>query len=369
MPALPVSGAARARRRADLRRGRHHRGGNGRRRQRAGRGSPEGLARRGKSAQRADLPARRASWRDADDHVSTRPRLPGLLIACAHYRPRPLRGAGLTARSRPRLMPALAEIGVFGGSGFYEWFAGAEPVTVETPYGPASAPISVADVGGRRVAFLPRHGPKHTIPAPFVNYRANVWAMRELGVRRIIGPSAVGSLQPELHPGDLVICDQFIDRTTGRSDTYYPGPEVVHISAADPYCPELRALAGRVAGEQSLRFRPTGTVVVVQGPRFSTRAESRWYSRMGWDIVGMTQYPEVILARELEMCYLNLSLVTDYDAGAEGAPEVAAVQAQDVMRVLAANIARVRDLLGMLIPMILATPSCDCQRSLEGARM
>jgi 5'-methylthioadenosine phosphorylase len=266
-------------------------------------------------------------------------------------------------------MPASAEIGVFGGSGFYEWFAGAEQVTLDTPYGPPSAPIAVAEVGGRRVAFVPRHGPKHTIPAPFVNYRANVWAMHELGVRRIIGPSAVGSLQPDLHPGDLMICDQFIDRTTGRSDTYFSGPEVVHISAADPYCPELRALAGRVAGDQSLRFRPTGTVVVVQGPRFSTRAESRWYSRMGWDIVGMTQYPEVILARELEMCYLNLSLVTDYDAGVEGAPEVAAVQAQDVVRVLAANIARVRDLLANLIPMIPATPSCDCQRSLEGARM
>jgi 5'-methylthioadenosine phosphorylase len=266
-------------------------------------------------------------------------------------------------------MPASAEIGVFGGSGFYEWLDSAEEVEVETPFGPPSGSIAVAEVGGRRVAFLPRHGPNHEVPAPFVNYRANVWAMRELGVRRIIGPSAVGSLQPGLHPGDLVICDQFIDRTNGRRDTYYPGPEVVHISAADPYCPELRALAARVAELRSLRFRPNGTVVVVQGPRFSTRAESRWYGRMGWDIVGMTQYPEVILARELEVCYLNLSLVTDYDAGVEGAPEVAAVQAQDVVRVLAANIERVRDLLAFLIPMIPTTPSCNCQRSLEGARM
>ena len=266
-------------------------------------------------------------------------------------------------------MTASAEIGVFGGSGFYAWLAGATQVTVETPYGPPSAPISVADVGGRRVAFLPRHGPRHTVPAPGVNYRANVWAMHELGVRRIIGPSAVGSLQPDLHPGDLVICDQFIDRTTGRSDTYYQGPDVVHVSAADPYCPELRTLAGRVAGDQALRFRPTGTVVVVQGPRFSTRAESRWYGRMGWDIVGMTQYPEVILARELEMCYLNLSLVTDYDAGLEGAPEIGAVQAHDVMRMLAENIARVRDLLAALIPIIPAAPSCHCQQALEGARM
>jgi len=266
-------------------------------------------------------------------------------------------------------MTASAEIGVFGGSGFYAWLAGATQVTVETPYGPPSAPISVADVGGRRVAFLPRHGPRHTVPAPGVNYRANVWAMHELGVRRIIGPSAVGSLQPDLHPGDLVICDQFIDRTTGRSDTYYQGPDVVHVSAADPYCPELRTLAGRVAGDQALRFRQTGTVVVVQGPRFSTRAESRWYGRMGWDIVGMTQYPEVILARELEMCYLNLSLVTDYDAGLEGAAEIGAVQAHDVMRLLAENIARVRDLLAALIPIIPAAPSCHCQQALEGARM
>src|SRR5438270_13402014 len=180
-------------------------------------------------------------------------------------------------------MPGQAEIGVFGGSGFYQRLDGARSIMIDTPYGSPSAPIALADVGGRRVAFLPRHGPGHTIPAPFVNFRANVWAMRELGVSRIIGPSAVGSLQPKLHPGDLVICDQFIDRTTGRPDTYYPGPEVVHVSAADPYCPELRELAGSAARQQDLRFHPTGTVVVVQGPRFSTRAESRWYGRMGWD--------------------------------------------------------------------------------------
>src|SRR5437667_5586588 len=295
--------------------------------------------------------------------------MPGLLVAGAHQRPRALRGAGLTARSRPRLMPAPAEVVVCGGSGFYEWFSGAELVTMETPYGTPSAPISVADVAGRRVAFLPRHGPRHTIPAPFVNYRANVWAMHELGVRRIIGPSAVGSLQPDLHPGDLVICDQFTDRTSGRSDTYYPGPEVVHISAADPYCPELRALAGGVAREQAMRFRPAGTVVVVQGPRFSTRAESRWYGRMGWDIVGMTQYPEVILAREREMCYLNLSLVTDYDAGLQGDAEVRRVTAYEVARVMAQNVTLVQRILQRLVPAIPQELSCDCQRSLAAARL
>ena len=266
-------------------------------------------------------------------------------------------------------MPATAEIGVFGGSGFYEWLDAADEIKVTTPYGPPSGSLALAEVGGRRVAFLPRHGPNHEVSAPFVNYRANVWAMHELGVRRIIGPSAVGSLRPDLHPGDLVICDQFFDRTNGRADTYYPGPDVVHVSVADPYCPELRQLSGRIAEQQSLRFSPSGTVVVVQGTRFSTRAESRWYSRMGWDIVGMTQYPEVSLARELEMCYLNLCLVTDYDVGLEGVPEVSAVQAHEVMRVLAENIVRVRDLLAAMIPIIPAEASCNCQRSLEGARL
>jgi len=266
-------------------------------------------------------------------------------------------------------MPATAEIGVFGGSGFYEWLDAADEIKVTTPYGPPSGSLALAEIGGRRVAFLPRHGPNHEVSAPFVNYRANVWAMHELGVRRIIGPSAVGSLRPDLHPGDLVICDQFFDRTNGRADTYYPGPDVVHVSVADPYCPELRQLSGRIAEQQSLRFSPSGTVVVVQGPRFSTRAESRWYSRMGWDIVGMTQYPEVSLARELEMCYLNLCLVTDYDVGLEGVPEVSAVQAHEVMRVLAENIVRVRDLLAAMIPIIPAEASCNCQRSLEGARL
>jgi 5'-methylthioadenosine phosphorylase len=262
-----------------------------------------------------------------------------------------------------------AEIGVFGGSGFYRWLADAETVAVETPYGPPSGPYAIGTVAGRRVAFLPRHGASHKVPAHAVNYRANVWAMRQLGVRRLIGPSAVGSLRPDLHPGDLVICDQFVDRTRARADTFYPGPQVVHISAADPYCPELRGLAARTAAERGIAHRDTGTIVVVQGPRFSTRAESRWFARMGWDVVGMTQYPEVILARELEMCYLGLSLITDYDVGVEGIPEVQAVQAQDVIRVLESNISKVRDLLTALIPAIPQAPGCECQQALRLAQM
>jgi 5'-methylthioadenosine phosphorylase len=266
-------------------------------------------------------------------------------------------------------MSPAAEIGIFGGSGFYEWLGSTETVSVATPFGEPSAPIAMAEVAGRRIAFLPRHGVQHTIPPSKVNYRANVSAMHQLGVRRIIGPSAVGSLQPEHRPGDLVIADQFIDRTWGRNDTFYHGPDVVHVSAADPYCPELRALAARVAQQQSLPFSATGTVVVIQGPRFSTRAESRWFSGMGWDIVGMTQYPEVILARELEICYLNLSLVTDYDVGLEGAPEISAVQAHDVIKVLAGNVARLRDLLAALIPLIPQARTCLCAHALEAARV
>jgi 5'-methylthioadenosine phosphorylase len=262
-----------------------------------------------------------------------------------------------------------AEIGVFGGSGFYEWLGEGERVEVDTPYGPPSGPLTLASVGGRRVAFLPRHGVGHKIPPHAVNYRANVWAMRELGVRRIIGPSAVGSLRGELHPGEVVICDQFVDRTRGRADTFFPGPEVVHVSAADPYCPELRRLATAAAASQGIAHHETGTIVVVQGPRFSTRAESRWFSGMGWDVVGMTQYPEVILARELEVCYLGLSLITDYDVGVDGLAEVGPVQAHDVMRVLEANIGRVRQLLSALIPQIPEAAGCDCQHALHAARM
>src|SRR6202023_1381484 len=287
--------------------------------------------------------------------------------AGTHHRPLALRGAGLAPRSRTGLMDATAEIGIFGGSGFYEWLDAADEIEIATPYGPPSGSIALAEVGGRIVAFLPRHGPNREVSAPFVTYRANVWAMHELGVTRIIGPSAVGSLKPDLHPGDLVICDQFFDRTSGRADTYYPGPDVVHVSAADPYCPELRELSGRIAEQRSLRFQPTGTVVVVQGPRFSTRAESRWFSRMGWDIVGMTQYPAGLRARELEMCYLNLSLVTDYDAGVEGHLDVKPVSVADVERFFAANTAKVRELILRVITKIPAERTCLCASATKGA--
>ncbi len=194
----------------------------------------------------------------------------------------------------------VAQIGVFGGSGFYTLFESAvEHLSVQTPYGPPSATLAVGRIGEARVAFLPRHGPHHRIPPHQINYRANLWAMAQLGVRRVIAPSAAGSLQPHVKPGDFVACDQFVDRTSGRAQTFYDGPHVVHVSAAEPYCPELRAQVIEVGQELGIPTHERGTVVVVQGPRFSTRAESRWFSSQGWEVINMTQFPEVVLAREL----------------------------------------------------------------------
>lgn len=261
---------------------------------------------------------------------------------------------------------AEAEIGVFGGSGFYSFVDVVDELTVETPYGLPSAPVVIGEVDGRRVAFLPRHGRAHELPPPSIPYRANVWAMRELGVRRIIGPCASGALKPELALGSFVVCDQFVDRTRGRADTFYQGPETVHVSAADPYCSDLRRILVATARELGIPTQDGGTVVVIQGPRFSTRAESRWFQAMGWDVINMTAYPEGILARELELCYANVSMVTDHDAGVEA---VEPVTSDTVMRVFAENNARLRDLLFAAIPRIGPQPDDVCATALTGARV
>jgi 5'-methylthioadenosine phosphorylase len=216
------------------------------------------------------------------------------------------------------------------------------------------------------VAFLPRHGRNHELPPHRIPYRANVWAMRELGVRRLIAPCASGALQPDLGPGAFVVCDQFVDRTWGREVTFYDGPETTHVSAADPYCPELRGILVAAAGELGIPVRDRGTVVVVQGPRFSTRAESRWFQSMGWHVINMTAYPESHLARELELCYANVSMITDRDVGVEGAEPVSA---EAVVRVFRENNDRLRDLLFAAIPKIGPQPEDVCATSLRGARL
>jgi 5'-methylthioadenosine phosphorylase len=261
---------------------------------------------------------------------------------------------------------ADADVGVFGGSGFYSLLEGAEEVDLETPYGKPSAPLTIADVRGRRVAFLPRHGRRHELPPHRIPYRANLWAMRELGVRRIVGPCASGALRSDLALGDFVVCDQFVDRTSGRADTFYDGPATTHVSAADPYCPELRRLLVETARELGIPVRDGGTVVVVQGPRFSTRAESRWFQAMGWDAINMTAYPECHLARELELCYATIAMVTDYDVGVEGGQPVTA---DEVVRVFRENNERLRELLLAVIPNIGPQPEDVCAAALRGARI
>lgn len=268
-------------------------------------------------------------------------------------------------------MEKRADIGVFGGSGFYTFLDNIEEIKVETPYGAPSDRIALARIGDKSVAFLPRHGKDHRLPPHMIPYRANLFAMKSLGVSRIIAPTASGSLQPHIKPGEFVVCDQFVDRTSGRKDTFYDGPVTTHISTADPYCPDLRALAIETAGELELPCHDRGTVVVVQGPRFSTRAESRWFTSLGWEVINMTQYPECVLARELEICYVNIALVTDYDAGLAGNPDITPVSHAEVIDVFNRNVANIKKLLYRMIEKMPGQNerNCPCSRELSTSRL
>jgi len=243
-----------------------------------------------------------------------------------------------------------AEIGVFGGSGFYSLLENVREVKVDTPYGAPSDSVFLADVAGRKVAFLPRHGRNHTLPPHKINYRANVWAMRALGCRAIISPCAAGSLQQNVAPGSFVVCDQFVDRTNGRADTFYDGPIVTHVSAAEIYHPLLRKLAIESIRENGIDCHERGTVVVIQGPRFSSKSESKWFHDQGWEVINMTQYPEAYLCHELGMGVVNISLITDYDSGVHAGTE--AVNAHDVLEVFKSNAERIKkvvlDLIGKI---------------------
>lgn len=262
-----------------------------------------------------------------------------------------------------------AMVGIIGGSGFYSLLEDGHHVTIETPYGPPSAPLALGTVSGVPVAFLPRHGAQHEFPPHVINYRANLWALREAGAAWVVAPCASGSLQTHVRVGDFVVCDQYVDRTSGRRDTFFDGPEAIHVSAAEPFSPVLRDVLVRGCRELDIPVHDRGTVVVIQGPRFSTWAESRWFSAMGWDVINMTAYPEAHLARELCMCYANVSLVTDYDVGLEGLPDVPAVSAEEVAAVFARNNARLRDLLFWVLPRIPDEVDPHCAGALEGARI
>ena len=260
-------------------------------------------------------------------------------------------------------MAGQPDVAVIGGSGFYELLASGEEIKVDTPFGVPSDTIVVGDVAGRQVAFLPRHGRDHRFPPHRIPYRANLWALRSLGVRQVLAPSAVGSLTTALQPGTLVIPDQIVDRTTGREHTYYDADRAVHVPFADPYCPRGRAEAITAARASGWDVEDSGTLVVIGGPRFSTRAESQWYAAQGWTLVGMTGHPEAVLARELALCYTSLSLVTDTDAGvAEGE----GVTQEEVFRAFGENVARLRELVLSIIAALPSERSCPCPDVLSG---
>jgi 5'-methylthioadenosine phosphorylase len=249
-------------------------------------------------------------------------------------------------------MNQRAEIGVFGGSGFYSLLKDVEEVKIDTPYGAPSDAVFLATVAGRKVAFLPRHGRHHTLPPHKINYRANVWAMRSLGVQAIISPCAAGSLQAHVAPTHFVVCDQFVDRTNGRADTFYDGPIVTHVSPADMYDPTLRKLAVETIRENGITCHDGGTVVVIQGPRFSTKSESNWFHDQGWEVINMTQYPEAYLSHEMGMAVVNISLITDYDSGVHAGAE--AVNAHDVLSVFKENSEKIKK---VVLDMISKMPS------------
>jgi 5'-methylthioadenosine phosphorylase len=258
-----------------------------------------------------------------------------------------------------------AEIGVIGGSGFYSFVDDARSVVVSTPFGAPTSPISIGTVAGRRVAFVARHGSGHEYPPHLINYRANLWALRSLGVRQVLAPSAVGSLRADLAAGTIVVPDQVVDRTWGRKHTLFDHvAAVAHVSFADPYCPHGRSAVLQSAPD----LVDGGSLVVVNGPRFSTRAESAWHAAQGWSLVGMTGQPEASLARELALCYTSIALVTDLDAGIVGE---AAVSQAEVLRTFEANLVRLKTVLSETITRLPAAEpdsgaTCSCRHALDG---
>ncbi|MET9870757.1 S-methyl-5'-thioadenosine phosphorylase [Streptomyces sp. NPDC006386] len=263
----------------------------------------------------------------------------------------------MTEATRP-----TASIGVIGGSGFYKLLADAEEFTLSTPYGAPSDTIAIGTVAGRTVAFLPRHGRHHEYPPHKINYRANIWALRSLGVRQVLAPCAVGSLRPELGPGSLVVPDQLVDRTSGRAQTFFD-QGALHVPFADPYCQEGRASVLKAAAAVGVEPNDGGTTVVVEGPRFSTRAESQWFAACGWALVNMTGHPEAVLARELALCYTSIALVTDLDAGIDADESVTQ---EDVFKVFAENTERMRNVVLETIKHLPERRTCRCSAALAG---
>jgi len=259
-----------------------------------------------------------------------------------------------------------AEIGIFGGTGIYDsgLLTESKEIIVDTPFGKTSDSITVGIFKGKKVAFMPRHGRKHTIPPHLINFRANIWAFKELGITRIIAPSAVGSLKHDLKPGDFILPSQFIDFTKSRKYSFFEGEKVVHISVADPFCPELQNAVSKASDKINLKVHKNCTYVCIEGPRFSTRAESKFYKEViGADIIGMTLVPECQLAREAQMCYVSISTVTDYDVWADKP-----VTAKEVLETLSKNVETTRKILSHLPDLIPQQRNCPCEKALSEAQ-
>jgi 5'-methylthioadenosine phosphorylase len=257
-----------------------------------------------------------------------------------------------------------AEIGIIGGTGLYDpkLLKDVEEIELNTPYGAPSDSFTIGEFAGKRVAFLPRHGRKHTIRPTNINVRANIFAFKKLGVQRILAPSTVGSLKEEYKPGDIVFTDQFIDRTTRREQSFYTEGKVCHISVAEPMCPEIRKTLIAVAKEAKISAHSTGTYVCIEGPRFSTKAESKLFRTWGADLVGMTLVPECVLAREAEICYASIATVTDYDCWKDHP-----VSTEEIVTTVKANIEKVKKILAETVAKLPKERSCDCKNALKNA--
>ena len=257
-----------------------------------------------------------------------------------------------------------ADIGIIGGTGVYDpqLLKNVEEIKLHTPYGPPSDSITLGELKGRKIAFIPRHSKKHTIRPTDVNSRANIHALKELGVQRILAPSAVGSLKEEFQPGDVVFVDQFIDRTTKREQSFYTGPQVCHISVAEPICSELRQILIGVADEMNISYHKTGTYICIEGPRFSTKAESKMFRSWGADIIGMTLVPECVLAREAEICYASIATVTDYDVWKDHP-----VSVEEVVKTMSDNVEKVKKIITETILRMPRERGCQCGDALKNA--
>lgn len=259
-----------------------------------------------------------------------------------------------------------AEIAIIGGTGMYDakMLEDARQVSIDTKYGKPSDDITIGTFMGRQSAFLPRHGRNHRIAPHMINYRANIDALKQLGVSRIIAPSAVGSLQDEISPKDFALPSQFIDFTKTRQGSFSEDGKIIHISVADPFCPEIQQCIIDAAHNQGTKMHKSCTYVCIEGPRFSTRAESKLFRQWDAHIIGMTLVPECQLAREAEICYASVSMVTDYDVWADKP-----VNASEVRKIVSSNADSMRKMLANIVQNTPLTPKCSCQSALKDASL